>query len=599
MRMIKNSIYLAAALLLAGYLTVSCTKDPKDTPVDPKPEGTGYLSLNIPLEHAVRSRAGTTEYGHTAEYNINSIRIILYNAAGIAQHVESYAVEYRSDSKKLFFTNLDGTYIQTNAFPYIDGDANVVEVPDNRSELVIERLPFEVPVMDYQVVVLFNYLNFGKENGHAYVDGSQPANMWLYESTAEVGHNINILQTPMDMYQDWVLSNLPGNSHPYEYILNGINKITGLNAEKLGYMRWINESLNMFMSNADGVVRISATDLAASTDLTPVTATINVDRALAKVILKKGDGFGLNSVEGYTTPSGNGKVKDITWVPDVLNYRIYPMRQAAQTAPSNNYAEETPTTDRALRYAKDPNWDGYSNLRTTGSSNLVQNFAYMPQDPIEMFEIWSADPVDVFEKSWWDDNTNTINDYLWYYIPENTMQADEQWEDVTTSVVFRCQYIPTGWSESEVTANGYYYFQGYLLKHSQISQYLGDESKIPAAIADLKEVLAAWKSAGHFGGSNSAPTKAISEGGLNYYKDGINYYRIPIRHFNDTQSPGQMGYGRYGVLRNNVYSVVVEDILGPGSSLLPPPEGPDDKEQNLKVSISTKEWVYYNLQFDF
>lgn len=90
---------------------------------------------------------------------------------------------------------------------------------------------------------------------------------------------------------------------------------------------------------------------------------------------------------------------------------------------------------------------------------------------------------------------------------------------------------------------------------------------------------------------------------LEHVKNGINYYYVPIRHFDDTETPWsadgktisypnadaeQNWLGRYGVLRNNWYVINVSGIEGFGSATIPDLKNNTDDDDDLKEYISVK-----------
>ncbi len=92
---------------------------------------------------------------------------------------------------------------------------------------------------------------------------------------------------------------------------------------------------------------------------------------------------------------------------------------------------------------------------------------------------------------------------------------------------------------------------------------------------------------------------------LEHVKNGINYYYVPIRHFDDTETPWsadgkttsypnadskaeQNWLGRYGVLRNNWYVINVSGIEGFGSATIPDLKNNADDDDDLKEYISVK-----------
>lgn len=92
---------------------------------------------------------------------------------------------------------------------------------------------------------------------------------------------------------------------------------------------------------------------------------------------------------------------------------------------------------------------------------------------------------------------------------------------------------------------------------------------------------------------------------LEHVKNGINYYYVPIRHFDDSETPWtadnkstsypdndgkaeQNWLGRYGVLRNNWYVINVSGIEGFGSATIPDLKNNTDDDDDLKKYISVK-----------
>ena len=112
-------------------------------------------------------------------------------------------------------------------------------------------------------------------------------------------------------------------------------------------------------------------------------------------------------------------------------------------------------------------------------------------------------------------------------------------------------------------------------------------SKIPSATE-----LESWKA-------------GVNVTDLEHAKGGVNYYYVPIRHFDDTETPWsadgkttsypnadskaeQNWLGRYGVLRNNWYVINVSGIEGFGSATIPDLKNNTDDDDDLKEYISVK-----------
>ena len=102
---------------------------------------------------------------------------------------------------------------------------------------------------------------------------------------------------------------------------------------------------------------------------------------------------------------------------------------------------------------------------------------------------------------------------------------------------------------------------------------------------------------------------------LKYYKDGYCYYRVLIRHFDDTQTPWASAasmtdnstatvyggdaasyLGRYGVVRNNWYNISINSITHIGSPIIPAltTNADDTVEQLLNATLKISEWESHN-----
>ncbi len=71
------------------------------------------------------------------------------------------------------------------------------------------------------------------------------------------------------------------------------------------------------------------------------------------------------------------------------------------------------------------------------------------------------------------------------------------------------------------------------------------------------------------------------------------YYNYWIRHL-DNNSPTQMGVMEFGIVRNNLYRMLITSIAGLGydnEQKIPDPDIPDEGETYLKVILNVKPWI--------
>lgn len=118
-------------------------------------------------------------------------------------------------------------------------------------------------------------------------------------------------------------------------------------------------------------------------------------------------------------------------------------------------------------------------------------------------------------------------------------------------------------------------------------------------------------------GHASLPTTYVADveaavGSMVYYKNGVSYYTVRIKHFGDDLTPwnkNELGVkagevypttnqaenwlGRYGVLRNNWYDITVQGVKGLGSATVPELTGTTDDELDsyIAVQINVLSWA--------
>lgn len=235
------------------------------------------------------------------------------------------------------------------------------------------------------------------------------------------------------------------------------------------------------------------------------------------------------------------------------NTKTFLMRKLAQKVTAlNTFAAETAGdgSSRWDRYAEDPNFTGTA---------ISTDFTYLTGDVttgLKNAGFADADGI---------------------YVLENTMDAASQMNAVTTRVILKGVYTPQGFTEGA----DWYSYKGFKMKKADFEAFLAQVTDGTGELAGtpvgFKADIWALKQAGQ-----NFTAAAFSKNNLNFYKGGVTYYsNIYIRHFDDTQSSVTMGYGRYGVVRNNLYKLTLGTISQPGEPVVvqPDPTVPDDKKE--------------------
>ncbi len=319
----------------------------------------------------------------------------------------------------------------------------------------------------------------------------------------------------------------------------------------------------IMMSNEQGLVKVAPAnmkDAADAAEQAPVK--VNVDRILAKVFV------GTTAQRGTPDLPENVTFTDIKWQLNTTNKKTFIYRQFGQvvTAKDNFVAEAAGDNSlRFNRYAQDPNFSGAFN---------AADFEYV-------------------------EGTPTLNGTFGYadangqYCLENTMAAASQKIQQTTSFILSGTWTPKGFTKGET----WYSYQGLPISVAKMKDYIA-EAKNPAKDADQQIVgtpvgfKAALKAVLAMNDCPVADDGTIKNNSfvahdIKGYKDGVCYYQSNlIRHFNDDQSSANMGYGRYGVVRNNIYKINITKISQPGEPTVVPDKDNPGKDDPSKVYVS-------------
>ena len=356
------------------------------------------------------------------------------------------------------------------------------------------------------------------------------------------------------------------------------------------------------------------------------STVVYVERGLAKVTMND---FAPEYPISAGTYKGD-KVKIENWQLDVTNKSTFPIHQAnlksgwsAVWSEPRFYDTETTSAFKRVYWGTDPNYSGTANLTLTNCKdafNMIGNgdVKGIPGTP--------------------------------QYCLENTFDLNNMKQGQTTRVVFKAVYTPKTFTTGETfykVANNTAVWKGDALaqqiltlaikamkitdpveqamysvdlsKGSNISGVAGQHliaadniifdpgsstktSKVDANV--VNEVNA------KLGLSEEDPTAHKEKVGISTYLNGEAYYIARIKHFNELTQwhPGEAyeSYndkylGRYGVLRNNWYSLSVNKVSNLGYPEVPEvkPTLPDDEnDQYINVEVKILDWAKRSQSID-
>lgn len=318
-------------------------------------------------------------------------------------------------------------------------------------------------------------------------------------------------------------------------------------------------------------------------------SNIFVDRVVAKVSLGTNPD-GVTVPTGVTCTFGN-------WALNVTNKSMFPYSEIVMPAGGSANAD----------YRIDPNYElagfnisKFNYLKVAANGTLPADFSAMTDSK---------------------------------YCLENTMAADAQTQAQTTAAVVSAVYTPNSFTVGDswfrllgVTYKTLADLQAVYnaaktaatpdLVQTQVitlcDQFYARMSAAAAAQsktigANFAAITIAELDAIENGGEYSKPNAAAGETvGVEYFWKGVCYYNILIRH--DDAITATMAHGKYGVVRNNWYTLTINSVKQPGSPWLPdktdptnpekPGENDDPKDAYLAVTITVNPWTTWSQGVD-
>lgn len=347
---------------------------------------------------------------------------------------------------------------------------------------------------------------------------------------------------------------------------------------------------------------------AAEAEANPA-ASVYVERAVAKVTVNGTNGnLGNNAGMTYTI-SG--------WTFDVTNKKTYLVRNMTDANTWWNYnvagdyrfvgsAAVGPNLYRTY-WGVDPNYSSY----IAGDFNIFAGQTPADLNPVNGNGYCLENTFDV-------DNQNqnqttrvivaaTLNAGSTFYILDN--DKGKIWSKTEAEDAVKAEYLGNQAVIAALTAN----------LDGEDKKITGDDLTVTfdKAAGDLTVTMIEISAdkAGDFKGgeipdaltpgteANNAILAAVNAGKkVSCYANGVAYYPVMIRHFDDNQTPwSNVEYGgnennflgRYGVLRNNWYEINVTEIKDIGYADVPDVYGtPDDPmESYISVEINVLSWA--------
>ena len=582
---------LLFSVALAGLMLGSCSSSDDlnggGNNTGSNQSGSGYisLSLNLPTRSGSMSRAANDKFddGLANEYAVKNGTLILFEGANEKDATFVGAYELKNLSMNLVGTTTDNITTTTKITQKIN---NGLSSGNNF----------------YAIVVLNN-------NGTLAVDGTNASlkvNGEVFPSTKKISdlQSLELTKNASDFYTTGFLM----MNAPLANVKGGETSPTGA---------------EISVASKIDKDHIYATEALAKANS---SATIYVERALAKVDVTA------TSTTGNLTDNTSVPYTIKGWILDNTNKKTYYLRNTSNSsewlslatnavAPDTpakpyRYVGETPMESGVSLYrtywAKDPNYN-------TTPSSLSTDFSTIGKTaPTALKNLGEHD-----------------------YCLENTFDVPNQNQNVTTRVIIAAQLKDDGKTFYVVNDNESELLDEDKMKKAVKSAFLNnadvqawiktglktgetiDENDLDVTVASTagnNVPTVSVNATGNDKYTSAAPT--VTEDITNImktikvatYENGISYYPVRIKHFGDDLTPwkksetpkptvcdgaypaaNQAGnyLGRYGVLRNNWYTVNVEGIKKIGSPVVPEVTGDPDDElaAYISVKINVLSWA--------
>lgn len=570
----KKSMFLFGAVLAAGLLTTACSSDENSSEEQSiankfDAQGNAYvnIAINTPSTRATRANEDY-DHGIAAEYDVKDAVLVLFNGTNAdednatfvsASEMDNHVAQGSSNiriSDKILFTQ------QINK-----GDANLAGASGLLAFLVVNHNGKFVVGTDHSL----------KINGSGTTFTGKFSELKAL-TLSEIGNTTTGL----------LMTNAPMSSKP------------GKSASPAGAnITWLTEikATDIYNSEADAYNGSNVVD-------------IFVERAAAKVDVTATSASG-TLIDGSVTYNKDG----IKWSIENYNIDYYIERHLSNSYFGSSSVNLAPDN---YRFAdSQPVETGFTLYRT-----------YWAEDPN-----MTATPDNTTSTKLTQPNLTSWNAITAaQYIAENTVNQNSLKQEYTTRVILAVpfnsgsDFYTTSWAGADVIVSAGDISSSIVTFVKTLPSYTTWKAAQSDGSYDITggtvtnnangsaEIASLTVSSGATA-ATAVLTEAVSKSQMSYFKDGMAYYKVLIKHFGDDETPlpatvSGTGYndiygsveadrirdflGRYSVVRNNWYNINLQGIKHIGKPSVPdiPTDTPDDEiDSYLKVRINVLSWA--------
>lgn len=406
-----------------------------------------------------------------------------------------------------------------------------------------------------------------------------------------------------------------------------------------------------FMTNApllDGTTYVKVTPQETEAAAKADARTVYVERAVAKVQVQaetstagwsktpwtsNPDKYDYTyTIPGSSTDPLSVKGDEITllnWTLDVTNTKTYPIRRInTEWGTTNNYIKATEISNGTNRYLSNATYMGNSYYENPSPSAKTER-VYWAIDPnyfntytFNAGDFSTLEEADTIQKI-----TNPFHTLTQDYCLENTFDVTNMEQNQTTRVLIQARYTPHKFVNYDGTDNTSYTKGDNWYRLGNSSKPYNNETLLEIAKEVTKNNNLTLKpekfnagpeefNADMFDNEASGDIDKLKStlGQVTTFVNGICYYEARIQHFGDNPTAwnGTDTYtdggtemiknylGRYGVVRNTWYQLVINTISAAGNPLIPTPGTTADDVKNyyLQTTVKIMDWAVRNQSVD-
>lgn len=578
----KMRIYFLSMLTSIGLILAGCSDDLGDGPGNEVQSGDkGYvkIAINLPTTSGQVTRSANDNFddGSANEYNVNNEDVYLLLFGGPSEERAQLGSWYKIQTA---FSNTE-----------VNTDDNIT----TKSE-VVQQIVKPTGDNTYALVVLNN-------NGNLSFTGNQIGT--IENSGSEVRDNNNysvqkLTDLQKSIYKDvsYFIKENDNDNKGFTMTNAPIASIPGTEAPLLG-----SQSVTTLVK----LEVFDNEDYANAAD----PDEIYVERTVAKVTVGKGvfdETSYLANINASNSQYTGDKVRLDGWYLNVTNRSTKFVRDVSDWQTWASYSNSSANSKNRffgeispyrVYWAIDTNYEeDWGSSPATEELGLKNAFYICGENAPYITENMFSTPV---------------------YCLENTMNYDHMMQKETTGIVFKMTYLMDGKDAQTL----------FLIGDPKTSETLDSDdflAEIENLSLNFKVALVTSPIGGYYSTASdmlklfvnadagnsplsseqaAAIVEALDGQQIRVYENGATYYYASrIQHFGDTYCRIPNGYvddvseyeeehlGRYGVVRNNWYEIVISRISGPGRPT--PPDPTDDEDPDYPKPDDPKEEAFIN-----